>query len=1400
MKKLLMVLGISLFTSLSHADSGDIFLSSNFQENSGRPLDARITVSSATARLALTSVQVYDGMMVYQRSDKTTWQLQGSTYTWIQIIPSTNSLTGYSIYPATATAYFPFGLTASTMTISTQTVSGEIVLNDGTIITSTSTFGGSSTSPAGPLNSVQFNSTGTFNGSPTFTTDGSSVTISTMVATNLVNVGPNISITSSTQNMTITNTKGVGIFADPEAFSVYGSTAQNSACIGFHVIGEGSGLPGWAQCRHNTALQFGIKSVTGGMNDVMVMDDVNGTTPRITFNNPVYLGNSSSLNALAANIQQTSMTVTGNGGLGVTYNVNAGSMTGAGLTNCSGVSNAVTWNSGTSLFGCNTISGSGGGASTLGVAQGQVLVSSPTALISVDSNTMNVTLQGGATAYITINTSSITAQGNFYSLSGLAASTGTLTTAVAALNLSTAAIESQVNGKINFSSITATAPVLWNNGTGVISFSQTVGQPETFTSSITVTSPSGANVIYEEKVGSMTVLGPNTTLNGVLMAWPSSGTIGNYLQYNSTNTLQWVSVPAGSGGGGSGSGTVNAANQFSAPYYSVAGSSNVLSAYPNITLSTMTGINISTGMILGAAGYTVSISSNMILGAKTTFYAIGNAVIDGMNFFDNATTTGPYTAYQVNASTPTLTLNSIGIQSGSNQTRCPLDITFPNNQIMDQVQVTGTRNWYQGQFQTVPLLQAYGWLGVGSTPLYEEITSSGTHMFFGQSSSTDTLQFWNSSLQEAGYVDSGGGFHWNGTAAFPNAGNFYNGSVSAGQFYRANLNGTAQLVSYDLLNTTQTWTGLNTYSSPSGLDINYGLLTGTATIYSTSVSSEALVVKSTTGVTAFSVANSSVTPGDFMLTISTGLGVTASKALTVDTSGNGIFLGNVTSTALGGSGTQCVQVDNTGKFNGSGGSCGGGGGGASSLGVNFKGVSITTPTAQINFVGPGVYVTATGSTATVTISSWPAGGVSSGTIVQTIISSVTASSTTVATSFANTGLSVTITPKSTADYVRLFVHGPMSSSAGAPVYITLSKAGANMMASNGCAEFDPDSTLLGSALGQGACVVYDTAPVTSATTYTVQLKTVSGTGGFGDTNVTSYLIAEEINPSGGVPAGVTSIQSNFNPALTGAVTLSSGTNVTLSQVGNTISISASSSNSGFNVGTSSTTSIETLYTPLGQITSTMTVQTQLLLPSSAGALPSANGDIQYDTTANSLRTYNGILSSTVSVPMILFSSAPANDVLISTIVTTTETPFATQYTFPANFFTIGKTIRISVSFDYIATATVPTTIGKARFRKSGPTDVPIYLGTASAAPPSSTYLERGGITFTVICQSTGSSGIINYSLVNGTAQPFGTANTLPGQQAFDTTAAQTFAFTNTFGGSSASNLTRLDLMTIEELN
>ena len=71
--------------------------------------------------------------------------------------------------------------------------------------------------------------------------------------------------------------------------------------------------------------------------------------------------------------------------------------------------------------------------------------------------------------------------------------------------------------------------------------------------------PSGVYIStssYLEVASTFTVSYATTTFNGVQMSWPSSGTVGGYLQYYSSNSLQWVPVTAGGGTWGTITGSV----------------------------------------------------------------------------------------------------------------------------------------------------------------------------------------------------------------------------------------------------------------------------------------------------------------------------------------------------------------------------------------------------------------------------------------------------------------------------------------------------------------------------------------------------------------------------------------------------------------------------------------------------------------------------------------------------------------------------------------------------------------------------------------------------------------------------------------------------------------------------
>lgn len=110
------------------------------------------------------------------------------------------------------------------------------------------------------------------------------------------------------------------------------------------------------------------------------------------------------------NLSLSSVTVSGAGGMGIIYNVNAGSMTGAGLTTCT----TMSYNATTGLFGCSGTSG--GSASTLEIGLGtstiiNTRVSSPTSSMNLNQSQFSGSLVSPTTAFISISysTAAITA-------------------------------------------------------------------------------------------------------------------------------------------------------------------------------------------------------------------------------------------------------------------------------------------------------------------------------------------------------------------------------------------------------------------------------------------------------------------------------------------------------------------------------------------------------------------------------------------------------------------------------------------------------------------------------------------------------------------------------------------------------------------------------------------------------------------------------------------------------------------------------------------------------------------------------------------------------------------------------------------------------------------------------
>jgi hypothetical protein len=228
----------------------------------------------------------------------------------------------------------------------------------------------------------------------------------------------------------------------------------------------------------------------------------------------------------------------------------------------------------------------------------------------------------------------------------------------------------------------------------------------------------------------------------------------------------------------------------------------------------------------------------------------------------------------------------------------------------------------------------------------------------------------------------------------------------------------------------------------------------------------------------------------------------------------------------------------------------------------------------------------------------------------------------------------------------------------------------------------------------------------------------------------------------------------------------------------------------------------TVYNDAGNTYSTgvqdMGSATSLKVPTSSGAAPTSQGLIAYDTTQDTI-VAAGKGSLTGQIVRHLSTQQPAADTLSAPTITTNETAFSTGYQLPANFLTTGKKVRVTVTFENVATATVPTSLLKMRVQKSGPTNVNLYASVANA-------MAAGTKRFSAIFMITGTAATgSSVAVITGSvlAQPNNSVltngNTI-GATSISTNVAQTIQFTWQYGAGTAGNSIQLLEMIVEEIN
>lgn len=316
----------------------------------------------------------------------------------------------------------------------------------------------------------------------------------------------------------------------------------------------------------------------------------------------------------------------------------------------------------------------GAGSSPVAVSSGgptfTTLISSPTRVILFDSNTVIVSLLNGNTAYIQPNPSSVTLQGNFYSIANIATDTGTFRTILNAVAVSTSAIgvstgslqtqitatalstqtlanalgvstgslqtqitatalstqtlatavglatstlQTQVNTKVNYSSFTATQPIVYNNTTGALSatlISATTGfmgtlqpaqYPTAFPSSvlpstIAYTVSTNTWTAYQNFTSSITHSGAIYVSSSILLSG-SPGANGNVLTSGGNGAVPTWQANSASVAWGAITGTLSAQTDLQTALFAVGSATQTLAVSTGSLQTQETATAVATGTL-----------------------------------------------------------------------------------------------------------------------------------------------------------------------------------------------------------------------------------------------------------------------------------------------------------------------------------------------------------------------------------------------------------------------------------------------------------------------------------------------------------------------------------------------------------------------------------------------------------------------------------------------------------------------------------------------------------------------------------------------------------------------------------------------------------------------------------
>ncbi len=489
-----------------------------------------------------------------------------------------------------------------------------------------------------------------------------------------------------------------------------------------------------------------------------------------------------------------------------TYAVNIGSLTGAGLATCGDSAHALAWSATTNKFTCQALSG-GGGSAVIAISSGSatssVIVTSPTTNVVVDSNTFTAKLQGASTSFIGLNPSSVTLLGQDLSGTYLTNSSATATY----LQLSSATATYLQNSS-------ATATYL-QNSSATATYLQLSSATATYLQNSSATATylqlSSATATYLQKSSATATY---ASISGSLNYWqyPSTGTFVDALGVSvstltatSTSTLAYVTISTFTAS----SGTVT-----------------------NLNISTLQGVT--PGLVVGTNITSITGTwPNQTINAATQGGGAANlAVTTGTNSGFSSIASSPTTVVNFDRSSFTVTLKGgstayvqLNDLSGAYLTLSSATATYLQQNAtsyihnQDTLQANSTFYTSSGTANifTAPTL----------TTLTETVLAGGSLILKPSSQ----ILLYNSAGDKISTIAATGGSgvlqtqigagDGSGTVQITDT---INTGITASRFVKTDA--SSNLIAYDLLNSTQVWTGGNTWKSSTTFNGNIAISSG----------------------------------------------------------------------------------------------------------------------------------------------------------------------------------------------------------------------------------------------------------------------------------------------------------------------------------------------------------------------------------------------------------------------------------------------------------------------------------------------------------------------------------------------------------------------------------------------